>query len=216
MSSDRALQQSIETQFLRHPHTSGYSLTVEVVNGVATLRGIVPNARVKVLAQELAEATEGCRDVFNEIVIEPAGGVTDHQMSDEIRSLLDEHPGITKAAITVQVRSGIVTLSGAVGTPIEYSLAEDVARSARGVREVQNLLLIDRSAQDDNESLQLEIESALAAIPELRQEDLKVAVGGDVVVLSGQVHDASHKQLAEEVVQGVRPWRVRNEIDILT
>lgn len=214
MSSDRTLQQTIERRILQDPQLSAFGITVEALHGLVTLKGTVASARARLTAHEIARSTPGCRDVLDEIVVEPAGGISDHQITDEIRSALDEHPGITKAAITVQADAGNVTLTGAVATPEEYALAEDVARSARGVRDVHNLLLIDRSAQDDDESLQLEIEAALAAVAELRDR-VKVSVGGDMVVLSGQVRDPKHKGLAEEIAQGIRPWRIRNDIAVL-
>ena len=130
--------------------------------------------------------------------------------------MLDDHPGVSKETIAVHVDAGVVSLSGAVASPGEYSLVEDMARSARGVRAVTNNLLIDREAQDDDEALQLEIESALAEVPDLRASDVKVAVSGDLIVLSGQVQDDRVKRLAEEAALGVRPWRLRNEIDVLT
>lgn len=215
-SSDRTLQQFIEKRFLRDPHLSAFSLSVECMNGIVTLRGTVPNARAKLTAHELAQSSPGTREVFNEIAVEPSGGVSDQQITDEIRFLLDNHPVIGKGSIAVQADAGMVTLSGAVGSPVEYAMAEDVARSARGVREVHNLLLIDRSAQDDDESLQLEIEAALAEVPDLRESDVKVAVSGDLIVLSGQVRDVRLKQMAEGAALSVRPWRVRNEINVLT
>jgi osmotically-inducible protein OsmY len=216
LSSDRTLQQSIERRFLHDPHLSAFGLTVESLNGIVTLKGSVSNARAKLTAHELAQSTPGVRDVLNEIAVEPAGGISDQQITDEIRFLLDSHPAIGKGSIAVQVDVGIVTLGGAVGSPVEYALAEDVARSARGVRAVHNLLLIDRTAQDDDESLQLEIEAALAEVPDLRDSDIKVAVSGDLIVLSGQVRDVRLKQMAEDAALSVRPWRIRNEINILT
>jgi len=212
--SDKALQQSIERRILRDQQLSAFTIQVEVLNGTVTLRGRVPTSRAKLAAQELVRSTPGCRTVLNEIQVEPAKGISDHRVADEIRALLDENPELSKGAITVEVQAGRVTLSGAVATPEEYAVAEDAARSAHGVREVHNHLLIDRTAQDDDESLQLEIESALASVPELRDFDLKVAVSADTIVLSGQVIDDRQKALAQEVARGVRPWRIRNEIDV--
>lgn len=215
MSSDRWLQHEIEKRILQDAALSAFGVTVEVMNGLVTLGGKVPSARAKLGMYEVAMDTPGCRDVINELVVEPPAGVSDQEITNEIRSLLDDHPVVAKGAIAVQVEAGAVTLTGAVATPEEYAMAEDVARSARGVRSVHSLLIIDRTAQDDDESLQLEIESALAEIPELRTEDVKVAVGGDLVVLSGQVRDVRRKALAEEVAQSLRPWRIRNDIAVL-
>lgn len=214
LSSDTALQHKIERRFLGDPKLSAYGVTVQSLHGIVTLKGTVPNARAKLAAHELAQSTPGTREVFNEIRVEPAGGIDDHEITDEIRSLLDNHPAVSKGTIAVHVAAGVVTLSGAVASPGEYAMAEDVARSARGVRAVTNNLLIDRTAHDDDEALQLEIECALAEVPELRSGAVRVAVSGDLIVLSGQVSSVRLRQLAEEAARGVRPWRLRNEIDV--
>jgi hyperosmotically inducible protein len=213
---DKSLQQLIEKRLLQDPQLSAFAIQVETLNGIVTLRGAVPTARAKLAAHEVVQATPGCRDVLNELQVDPAGGVPDHLVADEVRSALDNHPLITKGTITVEVHAGCVTLGGAVGTPEEYNTADDLARSAHGVRTVHNLLLIDRGAQDDDESLQMEIEAALAEVPDLQDCDIKVAVSGDLVVLSGQVRDHRHRQMAEEAALGVRPWRLRNDIEVLS
>ena len=213
-SLDRFVQQAIEDRLAHDNHLSAFNIQAESLNGLVTLRGRVPTARAKLAAQELAESTPGCHEVRNELEVMPAGGVADEDIAESVRHLLDQSAKIMKGAIAVHVEGGLVTLSGAVGTPVEYTVAEDVARSARGVRDVHNQLIIDRDAQDEDELLQREIQEAIAAVPDLHEMDVRVAVSGDLIVLSGHVQDWRQKELAGEVTLSVRPWRLRNEITV--
>ncbi len=209
------LEQTIQRRLLQDPDLSAFDIKVEVLHDIVTLRGQVPTARAKLAAHELASAIPGCSTLINELAVVPAGGVSDDDVAAEIRELLDHHPEVTKEAITIQVEGGLVTLSGAVATPQEYGMAEDLVRSARGVRGVQNMLIIDRDAQYDDESLQLEIQAALAEADALHGAEIKVAVSGDLILLAGQVSTPHQKDLAAEIARGVRPWRIRNDIAVV-
>jgi osmotically-inducible protein OsmY len=113
------------------------------------------------------------------------------------------------------VEGGLVTISGAVGTSREYAVAEEAARSMRGVRDVLNLLIIDRDAQDEDEAMQREIQSAIDEVEELCGAGISVAVSGDLIVLTGHVPHWRQRELAGEVALGIRPWRLRNEITVV-
>ncbi|MCL2330894.1 MAG: BON domain-containing protein [Phycisphaerae bacterium] len=211
-SLDRSVQQTIEDLLANDGRLSAFHIQVESQNGWVTLRGCVPSARTKLAVQELVESTPGCCEVSNKLEVVPPGGVADDEIAESIRSMLERRSGITKGAITIHVEGGIVTLNGATATQAEYAVVEEVARSTRGVRDVHNLLIIDRDAQNEDESLQQEIQSALAAERDLHEMDIHVAVSGDLIVLSGHVRDQRQKVRAGEVTQRVRPWRLRNEI----
>ncbi len=184
------------------------------MHGVVTLSGTVPTARAKLAAHELAAATSGCRSILDELAIVTAEGLTDTEIAEQVRATIRQRIELTKGAIAVNVDAGVANLSGAVGTPEEYTIAEEAARSTRGVREVHNALIIDRDAQWDDESLRLEVQSVLASIRELRSALVSVAVSGDLIVLSGTVGSERQRLLAAEAVADMRTWRVRNEIAV--
>lgn len=208
--TDWALREAIRSQLLADHQLSSHAVHVEAHQGVVTLHGTVPNWRLKLAAQELAATTSGCRDVVNELTVDPAGGISDEEVAERVRLALELETGIHKAAITVQVHCGTVLLRGAVATPAEYVKVEDVAAGVHGVRRAQNELIIDRDAQVEDEALQEEIQAALSVRPGLSR--VRVAVSGNLIVLSGHVQDNRHRKAATEVAQSIRPWRIQNEI----
>lgn len=214
MLPDKQLLESVEYSFAHHPQLSAFNIQAEILNGLVILRGAVPTSRAKLAAHELAASAPGCGEVINDLEVRPALGATDEAIADAVRHALEQHSEIAKGAIAVQVNGGLVMLSGAVGSQKEYVLAEDAARSTRGVREVSNLLIIDRDAQDEDEKLRNEILSAIDSVPALFDTDISVAVSGDLIILAGHVQHYRQKELAGEIAYNIRPWRLRNEITV--
>jgi osmotically-inducible protein OsmY len=70
---------------------------------------------------------------------------SDDRIREDISDRLTDDPLIDASEISVQVRSGEVTLSGAIGSRWEKRRAEDVAEDVSGVKEVLNNLRISRA-----------------------------------------------------------------------
>lgn len=65
---------------------------------------------------------------------------SNERIREEIIDRLTDHPAIDATDIDVQVQDGEVTLSGSVSDRYMKRMAEDVAESVMGVRDVQNRL----------------------------------------------------------------------------
>ena len=81
----------------------------------------------------------------------PKGYVrSDERIGEEVNDLLSEHGDLDATDIDVRIGSGEVTLEGNVEDRRAKRLAEDLAQSVRGVRDVHNRLRIEpRSARID-------------------------------------------------------------------
>jgi osmotically-inducible protein OsmY len=93
-------------------------------------------------------------------------------------------------------------------------MAEDVARSSRGVRNAENMLVVDLIDEVEDEAVCQRIQEALAQARGLRDMHLRVAVSGGDVVVAGQVLQLWQKETVERVVQRFRPLRLSNEITV--
>jgi hypothetical protein len=72
----------------------------------------------------------------------------DEQIRHTVNELLTQHAGIDATDVDVAVDSGEITLNGTVGSRWQKRLAEDIACSCRGVKDVHNRLSVsDREAQ---------------------------------------------------------------------
>jgi osmotically-inducible protein OsmY len=212
MRKDEKLGEQIRQAFMLDGRLSEQPIEVTVRNGTVTLTGTVQSHNRKLAAQNIATSIEGCRGVVNKLQVEPLGHVTDEHIAEYVRAALDAHADITKETVIVSVSNGAVTLSGSVASQWERTLAEDVARGCKGVHTVKNLLVVNLGGQIEDEALCREIQAALACTRGLGDTDLRVAVNGDTVVLSGEVPELWQKETAETVAKRFRLSRVRNEV----
>ena len=67
---------------------------------------------------------------------------SDERMREDVSDKLMEHPELDASEIEVRVSGGEVTLSGSVDSRWAKRLAEDVAESCTGVRDVMNQLRV--------------------------------------------------------------------------
>ncbi|APA88499.1 BON domain-containing protein [Paraburkholderia sprentiae WSM5005] len=74
------------------------------------------------------------------IAASPARNRPDSELAREVRRALARTPNLHSTAIHVQARHGIVTLTGWVPQRAQVQRAGSVARSVRGVRQVNNRL----------------------------------------------------------------------------
>jgi hyperosmotically inducible periplasmic protein len=104
-----------------------------------------------------------------------------------------------------------VTLTGHVPTAEDKRVAEEIARSTKGVANVVNNLEIDSKAQSANSEKQyvpdLEIKAAvLQSIlnnPGLKTQQIKVDVNNGEVKLSGSVRSSAQKTAAESAARAI-------------
>jgi osmotically-inducible protein OsmY len=70
---------------------------------------------------------------------------SDERVRELVSERLEDHDAIDASDIEVTVNSGEVTLSGTVDDRRTKRLAEDVAESVAGVKDVHNNLKVDRN-----------------------------------------------------------------------
>ncbi|WP_254221876.1 BON domain-containing protein [Burkholderia multivorans] len=76
----------------------------------------------------------------------PASGAqarpADRQLAKDVRRAIRKAGGVDMAALSVRVKSGVVTLPGSVPSAIEASKAAEVAKGVSGVTDVRNKLTV--------------------------------------------------------------------------
>jgi osmotically-inducible protein OsmY len=68
---DETLARLVESRMKQTSHFALQSVRCELHQGTAVLHGVLPNASLKQLAQDLARQTQGVRRIINQIVIAP-------------------------------------------------------------------------------------------------------------------------------------------------
>ncbi len=92
------------------------------------------------LAEELASSLSGIFGVTNQLVVVPSKEVADQYIAAAITSALERNAYADPEKVEVEVKNGVVTLSGAVPNLMVYRAAVDIARHTGGVVDVVNRL----------------------------------------------------------------------------
>ena len=121
------------------------------------------------------------------------------------------------AQLAVSERAGTVTLRGTVRSLHQRRVAVDIAKSTRGVRAVEDELIVDprdRSLDDEIRGVALQ---ALMSSPGVPADMIDVRIADGWLTLSGQVKHQSDSNAAFEAVAGLpRVGGITNKIQVIT
>ncbi|MFO0832212.1 MAG: BON domain-containing protein [Phycisphaerales bacterium] len=134
---------------------------------------------------------------------------TDAQIRADVVKELQGDPAIEGAEVGVQVRSGIVTLSGTVSAYVKRLAARDAAHRVRGVLDVvdDTTVQVPAAWQRTDEDLAKAVRNALRWDVLVPDDRITTTVSRGVVTLHGSVERWAQRFEAEKVVQrltGVR------------
>jgi osmotically-inducible protein OsmY len=149
------------TAYALSEHLSPFTISVVVQNGRVILNGVVETAVQQDLAVEIARGVSEVQEVQSGIRVEPdaprrddpdesgfASRFSDVTITARIKTRLLWNANIGGRDIQVMTQEGIVTLTGRVQTSDERELAGQIALNTRGVRRVENRLMLDRPVDE--------------------------------------------------------------------
>jgi hyperosmotically inducible protein len=158
--SESRMEATIETRYAVNDMLSAYNLEAEVNGSTATLNGKVSNSVEKELAGNLAKDVRGVDSVTNNIIVDDniiveqtesfAQKVSDASTTARVKSRFLWSSGVPAMAINVDTLNDVVALKGAVDSETEKKLAEKLAESTKGVRRVDNKIVV--KSQTNNTS----------------------------------------------------------------
>jgi hyperosmotically inducible protein len=145
--TDENLEASARGAYVFRTLLAADALSVEVSNGVVTLRGTVPLGLQRELAEEAAAAMAGVRSVDNQIIVKPAAGEgPDATLAQTVQTVLGWHRSGRGAAPHLEVKEGVVILRGEVDDEAARLLAAEYSAGIEGVKEVKNELVARAAA----------------------------------------------------------------------
>ncbi len=158
-SSDMGVTAKVKAKFAADDVVKSSQIDVATKNGIVTLTGNVDSAGAKNRALELARGTSGATSVVDMISAREASGNGDAPATDrtlgeaiddagitvDVKSRLLDDPQVKGLGIDVDTREGVVFLTGSVGSDAERQKAIQLARDAKGVRDVQANLTLQKT-----------------------------------------------------------------------
>ena len=150
VNSDAWIMTKVKTTLLLHRSVSA-GTTVDVKNGIVTLRGDANSQAEKDLTTEYAKDVDGVKDVKNEMVVsKPAkktqttgGKIDDASITGLAKMTLLYHRSTSALNTSVTTNNGVVTLTGKAKNAAEKDLAAKYAGDVNGVKSVNNRMTIE-------------------------------------------------------------------------
>lgn len=204
------------------PRVSGFDTTVDVDQGVVTLRGNVDNLKARRAAGEDARKTVGVSRVVNRLRVKPAVELSSQTIAQSVKAALDRHWYFDRGDVGVTVSDGVARLFGRVDSNFERVCADDVAARVAGVVEVKNLIAVrdqrfiafdphvDESPMqsfgwyrhepwrslDSDDEIERRLGEELWWSPFVNSGDVVMSVDAGVVTISGAVASDVERQAA--------------------
>jgi hyperosmotically inducible periplasmic protein len=151
-NADTWIGRKVKTALLFHKNVSASQTTVEVKDGIVTLKGEATSTAQKELTSEYAKDIEGVKEVQNEMTVAatPAKAERSHneKMDDasvtaQVKTALLTHRSTSAVKTKVETRNGEVTLTGIAKNAAEKSLVTKLVTDIQGVTSVKNEMTVE-------------------------------------------------------------------------
>ena len=138
--SDPALAEAVVNALRGHSAVPFDAIQASVTEGRVTLTGAVTRAFQRAAAEQAVQWLPGVKSVTNDIVVKPQASVED--VKARIARTFIENAEIDAQNVRVEIRGGAVVLTGIVRSESEREQAEHAVRSAPGVTNLEDRLLV--------------------------------------------------------------------------
>jgi osmotically-inducible protein OsmY len=124
----------------------------------------------------------------------------DKGLKKRVKRALSRNPNIDERQISIQIKDGLVQLSGLVGSVAEKRLAEEEVRAAPGVKEVASSIRVVSIPYQSDVQMVGEILRCLSLCLRLDLSKVSVQVRNHIAFLKGTVSSNRLKSAVEELL----------------
>jgi osmotically-inducible protein OsmY len=203
-STDADLRQAVSSELREDKHLASAGIQVSATKGVVELTGKVDNLLSKERAARIASAVRWVRAVTNRLDVAPAAR-PDSDIEHDAEEALTSDAATASLPVHVQVKAGVVTLTGVVDSRQVAELSARTVEGVRGARSVQNSLSTKSSTKRDASAIASDVKERLAWDALVDPDPVQATVKDGRVVLSGTVGSAaeSTRVVSDSWVNGV-------------
>jgi osmotically-inducible protein OsmY len=184
--TDPQLVGAIEHTFRTDAALHNATIEVKVTEGIVTLVGTVDNLLGKERATKLGETIRGVRGVVNTLMLRTLSR-PDEDVRKDVEAALSYDAATHAYHVTPEVKNGVVTLTGTVGSYRERLLAEYVTKGVKGVSGVEDAIALTSKVARPDAQLETEIKRAMSIDVWLHSTAITTAVKDGAVTLTGTV-----------------------------
>ncbi len=228
LESDETIDASLKQTYVYRTYLKDDTIHVATKDGVVTLTGTVSDKAHRGMAQDTAECLPGVVRVDNklETKAEVDAENADAWMSKKVKLALLFHRNVSVADTTVEVKDGVVTLTGSATSKAQKELTAKYAGDIEGVTSVKNMMTVvevvepsERTAGEklDDASITALVKSAMLTHKSTSAVSTKVVTRNGKVMLTGIAENDAEKALVTELVSDIQGvTSVKNEMTVKT
>ncbi len=188
-------------------------VTVKSDEGVVTLTGVVADRDLKTLAEDTVSNLPGVLRVDDQITLDPAlKEHSDAWIAFKIRTQLLVRSNVSYANTKVEVKDGIVTLTGTAENLAQKELTGEYAKEIDWVKSVKNEIVVNAAPATgqtmaekiDDASITSQVKLALFTHKSTSALKTKITTTDGVVVISGEAANDAEKSLVEKLANSIR------------
>jgi len=226
--ADDNIAASFKQSYVYTTYLKDDAIKTEVNDGIVTLTGTVAEESHKGLAQDTAASLHGVAKVDNQLATtsEVAAENADTHIGQKVKSTLMYHGNVSARKTIVDVKDGIVTLSGEAVSTAQKELTAEYAKDIEGVKDVKNEMRVaatpepaERTAGEklDDASITAQVKMALFSHHSTSAVKTKVETRNGTVTLTGIARNAAEKALVTKLVTDIRGvTSVKNKMTVET
>ena len=213
-STDSRIESSAAKSYVFETVLKDDSITTESKDGVVTLTGTVADANHKSLAQDTVASLPGVVSVDNQLLIkgEQPAEHSDMWIGWKVKSALLFHRNVSATGTDVEVKDGIVTLTGQASSIAQKELTTEYAKDVDNVKGVKNDMTIAQTpaapaatseAKIDDASITAEVKSSLLSHSSTSALRTTVSTTDGVVTLGGVAKNEAEKSLVTKLATDI-------------
>jgi len=212
--TDSRIESSAAKSYVFKTYLKGDSITTESKDGVVTLTGTVTKASDKSLAQDTVASLPGVISVDNQLVVSGAQPAehSDTWIGLKVKTALLFHRNVSATGTTVEVKNGVVILTGEASNLAQKELTTEYAKDIDNVKAVVNDMTIAKTLATpvattgdkiDDASITAEVKSSLLSHHSTSALKTSVSTTDGVVTLSGIAKNDAEKSLVTKLVTDI-------------
>jgi osmotically-inducible protein OsmY len=211
---DDRIESSARNSYVFKTYLARDAIKTESRNGVVTLTGTVAQESHIELARDTVDSLPGVKRVDNQLTVngdKPAER-SDTWISMKVKTTLLFHRNVRALKTDVNVKDGIVSLSGEATSMAQKELTTEYAKDVEGVKEVKNDMTIDKltvkpeetpGEKIDDASITAQVKAALLAHHSTSAVRTRIETTAGVVTVSGVAKNDAEKSLVTKIVTDI-------------
>jgi osmotically-inducible protein OsmY len=212
--TDDRIESSAKKSYVFKHYLADDAIKTESRNGVVTLSGTVSEESHLGLANDTVEGLPGVKSVDNQLTVkgERPAEHSDTWIGVKVKTALLFHRNVRATKTDVNVKDGVVSLSGEASSAAQKELTTEYAKDVEGVKEVKNQMTVAQIAAKpeessgekiDDASITAQVKMSLLSHRSTSALKTKVETTDGVVTLTGISKNAAEKALVTKLATDV-------------